>query len=92
MCRYGRCAQLSKKVAGKAIEKKVDYVLALKSNHPVFSEEVRNDMDALSSQYSPGFEQVEKDHGPLKPSAAGSLILSTGTQMPHNGRARAQRR
>lgn len=55
-----------KAVAGKAMEKKADYILALKSNHPVFFEEVRAYMDALSSQSPPGFEQVEKDHGRIE--------------------------
>lgn len=55
-----------KTVAAKAIEKKADYVLALKSNHPVFFEEVRTYMDALSCQFKPGFEQIEKGHGRIE--------------------------
>ncbi len=55
-----------KTVAAKAVEKKADYLLALKGNHPVFFEEVRTYMDALSGQTSPGFEQVEKDHGRIE--------------------------
>lgn len=55
-----------KTVAAKAVEKKADYVLALKSNHPVFFEEVRAYMDFLSLQASPGFEQIEKDHGRIE--------------------------
>ena len=55
-----------KAVAAKAMEKKADYLLALKGNHPVFYEEVRMHMDAISSQASPGFEQIEKDHGRIE--------------------------
>lgn len=55
-----------KTVAAKAIEKKADYLLALKGNHPVLFSEVRTYMDVLSSQASPGFEQIEKDHGRIE--------------------------
>ena len=55
-----------KTVAAKAVEKKADYILALKGNHPVFFEEVRMYMDSLSLQGSPGFEQVEKNHGRIE--------------------------
>jgi predicted transposase YbfD/YdcC len=55
-----------KAVAAKAMEKKADYLLSLKGNHPVFYEEVRMHMDAISSQTSPGFEQIEKDHGRIE--------------------------
>jgi len=55
-----------KAVATKAMEKKADYLLALKSNHPTFYEEVRMHMDAISSKASPGFEQIEKDHGRIE--------------------------
>lgn len=52
-----------KAVAAKAIEKKADYLLALKGNHPVFYEEVRTYMDALSSRFPAGFERIDKGHG-----------------------------
>jgi predicted transposase YbfD/YdcC len=55
-----------KAVAAKAIEKKADYLLALKGNHPVFYEEVRLQMDAISKQSPPGFEQIEKEHGRIE--------------------------
>lgn len=55
-----------KTVAAKAVEKKADYVLALKGNHPVFFEEVRMHMDALACKSAPGFEQIEKDHGRIE--------------------------
>lgn len=55
-----------KALAAKAIEKKADYLLALKNNHPVFYEEVRLHMDAISRRTAPGFEQIEKDHGRIE--------------------------
>lgn len=55
-----------KTVAAKAVEKKADYLLALKGNHPVFFEEVRTYMDSLSGQAPPGFEQIEKGHGRIE--------------------------
>lgn len=53
-------------VAAKAMEKKADYLLALKGNHPVFYEEVRTYMDDISLRTCPGFEQVEKEHGRIE--------------------------
>ena len=55
-----------KAVAAKAIEKKADYLLALKANHQVLFDEVSAYMDDLSGQSPPGFEQVEKDHGRIE--------------------------
>jgi hypothetical protein len=55
-----------KTVAAKAMEKKADYLLALKGNHPVFYEEVRRDMDELPLRLPPGFEQMEKEHGRIE--------------------------
>lgn len=55
-----------KTVAAKAIEKKADYLLALKGNHKVFFDEVSTYMDELSRQSPPGFEQVEKEHGRIE--------------------------
>ena len=55
-----------KAVAQKAIEKKAEYVLAVKGNHPVMHDEIRRHMDALASNNSAGFESVEKDHGRIE--------------------------
>lgn len=55
-----------KSVAAKAMQKKADYLLALKGNHPLFYEEVRMYMDGVSGQSPPGFEQIEKDHGRIE--------------------------
>jgi predicted transposase YbfD/YdcC len=55
-----------KTVAGKALEKNADYILALKGNHPIMYEEVRKYMDYVSSSTLPGFESVEKDHGRIE--------------------------
>jgi predicted transposase YbfD/YdcC len=55
-----------KTVAAKAMEKKAEYLLALKGNHPVFYEEVRTYMDELSLRSLPGFEQIEKEHGRIE--------------------------
>ncbi|WP_232224903.1 ISAs1 family transposase [Desulfovibrio sp. 3_1_syn3] len=55
-----------KVVAAKAIEKQAAYLLALKSNHPMFYEEVRMHMDALSCDVPPGFEQIEKEYGRIE--------------------------
>ena len=55
-----------KTVAAKAVEKKADYLLALKGNYPVFYEEVRTYMDDISICTSPGFEQIEKEHGRIE--------------------------
>jgi predicted transposase YbfD/YdcC len=55
-----------KAVAAKAIEKKADYLLALKGNHPVFYEEVRTYMDELPLISPPGFERIEKEHGRIE--------------------------
>lgn len=55
-----------KAVAAKAIEKKADYLLALKANLQVLFDEVSAYMDDLSGQSPPGFEQVEKDHGRIE--------------------------
>ena len=55
-----------KAVAAKALEKKADYVLALKNNHPLMYTEVKQYMDTICSTNSPGFEVVEKDHGRIE--------------------------
>jgi predicted transposase YbfD/YdcC len=55
-----------KTVARKAVEKKADYVLAVKGNHPVMHDEVRLHMDALAAKTPAGFESVEKDHGRIE--------------------------
>jgi predicted transposase YbfD/YdcC len=55
-----------KTVARKAVEKKADYVLAVKGNHPVMHDEIRRHMDALAAKTPAGFESVEKDHGRIE--------------------------
>lgn len=55
-----------KTVAQKAMEKKTDYVLAVKGNHPVMHDEIRNYMDALAAHTPAGFESVEKGHGRIE--------------------------
>jgi predicted transposase YbfD/YdcC len=55
-----------KTVAQKAVEKKADYVLAVKGNHPVMYEEIRCYMDALATKTPAGFESVEKEHGRIE--------------------------
>jgi predicted transposase YbfD/YdcC len=55
-----------KTVAQKAIEKKADYVLAVKGNHPVMYDEIRRYMDALAANSPAGFESIEKDHGRIE--------------------------
>lgn len=55
-----------KTVAQKAVEKKADYVLAVKGNHPVMHDEVMRHMDALAVSSPAGFESVEKDHGRIE--------------------------
>ena len=55
-----------KSVAQKAIEKKADYILAVKGNHPVMHDEVCRHMDALAANSPAGFESVEKDHGRIE--------------------------
>jgi predicted transposase YbfD/YdcC len=55
-----------KTVARKAIEKKADYVLTVKGNHPVMHDEIRRHMDALAAKTLAGFESVEKDHGRIE--------------------------
>lgn len=55
-----------KSVAQKAVEKKADYVLAVKGNHPIMHDEVVRHMDALAVSSPAGFESVEKDHGRIE--------------------------
>ena len=55
-----------KTVAQKAVEKKADYVLAVKGNHPIMHDEIRRHMDALAASSPAGFESVEKDHGRIE--------------------------
>jgi predicted transposase YbfD/YdcC len=55
-----------KAVAAKAVEKKADYMLALKENHPLMYAEVSAHMDDLALRSPPGFEEAEKDHGRIE--------------------------
>lgn len=55
-----------KAVAQKAMEKKSDYILAVKGNHPVMHDEVRRHMDMLASESPAGFESIEKGHGRIE--------------------------
>lgn len=55
-----------KAVAEKAIEKKADYVLAVKGNHPTMYDEIVRYMDAFASERPAGFETLEKGHGRLE--------------------------
>ena len=55
-----------KSVVQKAVEKKADYVLAVKGNHLVMHDEIKRYMDALSANNPTGFESVEKDHGRIE--------------------------
>lgn len=55
-----------KGIAAKAIEKKADYILPIKGNHPVFYEEMRAYMDDIASKHEADFESVEKDHGRIE--------------------------
>jgi predicted transposase YbfD/YdcC len=55
-----------KAIAAKALEKKADYILALKGNHPVFHDEVKRYMDDIAARTSPGFESVESGHGRIE--------------------------
>jgi predicted transposase YbfD/YdcC len=52
-----------KAVAKKAVEKKAEYVLAVKGNHPVLHDEIRRYMDMSAASSPAGFESVEKSHG-----------------------------
>ena len=53
-------------IAAKAVEKKADYVLAVKGNQPTLHKELSLFMDKLSRDSEPGFESVEKDHGRIE--------------------------
>ena len=55
-----------KAVAAKALEKKADYIMALKGNHPVMYKEISMFLDEISKLSNPGFEAVEKDHGRIE--------------------------
>lgn len=55
-----------KKIAAKAVEKKADYVLALKGNHPIAHEEIKNFMDDFCRKNPAGFETHEKGHGRIE--------------------------
>ena len=55
-----------KAVAAKAIDRKADYILAVKGNQPDLYNDVRVYMDHLSVTLAPGFESVEKDHGRIE--------------------------
>jgi predicted transposase YbfD/YdcC len=55
-----------KAIAAKALEKKADYVLALKNNHPLMYKEASAFMDSISVQNLPAFETIEKEHGRIE--------------------------
>lgn len=55
-----------KNIAAKAVEKKADYVLSVKGNHPVLHSELKQYMDDLASRDAPGFESLEKEHGRIE--------------------------
>lgn len=55
-----------KKIASKAVEKKADYVLALKDNHPVAHKEIRIFMDNFHEKNPSGFETIDKGHGRIE--------------------------
>lgn len=55
-----------KAIAAKAVEKKADYVLAMKRNHPLAHEEIKKYMDAFAKENEAGYETVEKAHGRLE--------------------------
>ena len=54
-----------KAIAAKAVEKKADYVLAMKGNHPRVHEEIKKYMDAFA-QKNAGYETTEKAHGRIE--------------------------
>ena len=51
-----------KAVAAKAVEKKADYLLALKENHPLMFAEVRAHMDDVAQRTPPGHVEHDKGH------------------------------
>jgi len=55
-----------KAVAQKAMEQNADYVLAVKSNHPVMYDEIVRHMNALALERPAGFESLEKAHGRIE--------------------------
>lgn len=56
-----------KTIAEKAIEKKADYVLAIKGNHPEAYDEIRRYMDREMENVRPIFEMpLDKGHGRLE--------------------------
>lgn len=55
-----------KATAAAIIEKKADYMLALKGNQGALRSEVKLFMDALAGKTEPGFESVEKAHGRME--------------------------
>lgn len=55
-----------KTVAAKAVEKKADYVLALKGNQKTMHAEISKFMDDFIEKNTPGFESVEKSRGRLE--------------------------
>lgn len=56
-----------KNIAGKAIEKKADYVLAIKGNHSEIYDEVKLFMDNLARNTAPAIEtDYEKAHGRIE--------------------------
>ena len=55
-----------KAIAAKVVEKKADYVLAIKGNHPKAHDELKQYMDEFASSVPAGYETVEKAHGRLE--------------------------
>lgn len=55
-----------KEIARKAIEKKADYVLALKGNQKTMHAEISKYMDNFMEKHPAGFETMEKSHGRLE--------------------------
>lgn len=55
-----------KTVTAKVIEKKADYILPVKMNHPILFKELSLYMDDIASHSFPGFEEIEKDHGRIE--------------------------
>lgn len=55
-----------REIAAKALNKKADYILAVKGNQPSLHEATKLYMDAISSRNPAGFESVEKEHGRIE--------------------------
>lgn len=55
-----------RKIAQKCVEKKADYVLAVKGNQKLLYREVKEFMDFLAQNNEPGFESLDKGHGRIE--------------------------